>query len=302
MDFSKVRLNCSQLGAVMSEPKGNLTDLMFERLEKLKSKTELTPKQELERIELQFRMDNYDPLALSKGCMSYLMFLYSYLKYGRQHKLKAGTGIAQLIKGSKMEKKSFEIIKRLTGLNFHRYKKNLKTDYLRGNLDVINAEFLEDATKIIDIKTSFSQFHFMKSATSEIARADNFQMQGYLALTGKDQGEVYHCLTDFTEEVIKEQRNQMIQLLCPDGVITEQFEEEWEMAENSMRFGHIPDEERVIFHPVERDDKIIGKIYEKVEFCREWLAEFESKHHNKVADQLAEWQRQLSLESPRELG
>lgn len=274
----------------MSEPKGALTDLMFQELEKLKGKEERTPAQELKRIELQFRMDNYDPTALSKGCMMYLMFIYQYLKYGKQYHIK-GKGISpSLIKGSRVEKSSVDLIKRVTGENLYRYKSKVGNDYLKGQMDVINARTLPEANKIVEVKNPFSQFNFMKVvAAKEVLRYDSFQMQGYFAATGKEQGDIYYCLSDFTEDVIEEQKIQMIQLLCPDGVVTPQFTEEWAMAENSMRFGHIPDEERVVMYKVERDDKIIAKIYEKVEFCREWLAEFEAKHLKRIADQISQW-------------
>lgn len=291
MDFSKVRLNCSRLGVVMSEPKGALTDAMFQELEKLKAKESLTEKQELKRIELQFRMDNYDPCALSKGCLSYLTFLYCYMKYGKQYPIRSRSLVPQMIKGSKMEKSSLEIVKRVTGQQFFRHKSPLKNDFLKGQVDAINGQTLDVATKIIDIKTAFSQGDFMKvMASEEIQRAINFQMQGYFAITGKEYGEVYHCLADFTNDMIEDQRREMIELLCPDGIITAEFEEEWQKAENSMRFSHIPDEERIVVYRAERDEKIIAKIYEKVEFCRDWLAQFEQKHKNKIANQLNYWQ------------
>jgi hypothetical protein len=281
----------------MSEPKGALTDLMFDKLEYLKSKEELTEKQNLERIELQFRMDNYDPTALSKGCMMYLVFIYAYLKYGTQkHKWSKGEGVPQLIKGSRMEKSSLEIIKRVTGQNLYKYKTLLKNDCLKAQLDVIDAKHPEDATKVIDIKTSYSQFDFMKVINSErVSRANSFQMQGYLAVTGKEYGEVYHVLADFTEESIIEQRNAMMKILCPDGITTEYFLEEWAQAEESMRFSHIPDDERVRYYKVDRDEKIIEKIYEKVEFCRSWLADFAKKHHNIVMLQNAAWHKESYL-------
>lgn len=280
------------LGAIMSEPRGALTDKMFEKLEYLKSKPELTPRQEVERIELQFRMDNYDPTTLSKGAMMYLMFLYQYLKYGKQYKIPGKKGIPACIKGSKAEKSAFELIKRVTGKQLFRYKSYLRNDYLKAQMDVIDAKKIEDAKIVIDIKNPFSQFNFMKIVSAkEVIRRDNFQMQGYLDITGKDHGEIYYCLSDFSDDLIEEQRKQMVEVLCPDGIITAQFEEEWSYAENSMKFNHIPDEERVIRYKIERDNTIISKIHEKVEFCRNWMAEFEEKHMNRIADQLAEWQQ-----------
>lgn len=305
MDFSNVLLNCSRLGAVMSEPKGALTDAMFDKLEYLKGKQTLTEKQNVERIELQFRMDNYDVTELSKGCMMYLVFIYTYLKYGSQkNKWSKSEGVPRLIRGTVMEKNSFEIVKRATGQELYRHKSLLKNRFLKGQLDVINAKNVNDSTRVVDIKTAYSQFDFMKIINSKnIQRSINFQLQGYLALTGKEYGEVYHVLADFTEEAIAEQRSAMFKLLCPDGMTTEYFLEEWAQVEESMRFSHIPDEERVRVFKADRDEKVIAKIYEKVEFCREWLAGFEAKHQSIIADQQLLWHHQQSIsESHRRHG
>lgn len=293
MDFSKTKLACNRLGTIMTEPKGILTDKMFNRLEYLKSKESLTDLQAIERIDLQFRMDNYDPTSLSNGCMNYLMFIYQYLKYGKQvyHMKKSKRQITAMVRGAKMEKTSFGIIQRVTGQDLFRHKQQLSNDFLKGQLDVIDAPTIKKSKKVIDIKTSYSQFDFMKCINSDLQRQYSFQMHGYFALTGKDYGEVYHVLPDFTEDVIEEHKMRMAEILCPDGILTDEFFEEWQAAEDQMRFSHIPDEERLVMYPVERDEKIIGKIYEKVEFCREWLAKFEEKHLAKIAAQLEQWRK-----------
>jgi hypothetical protein len=291
MDFSKVKVNCSMLGVVMAEPKGMLTDAMFETLEKLKAKEELTDKQELQRIELQFRMDNYDPKKLSGGCMKYLLFLYCYYKYGPQFRPLGNGGVVGMEKGKKSERSSFEMVKRVTGREIYRSKGNIKNKYLKGRMDLINAPTLELADTVIDIKGHHGWMDFMPSiAKEEIERRDNFQLQGYMGITDKYFGEVFRVLSDFTEEDIEKQKDKLVRQLCPDGIITEEFEEEWFMTENAMRFANIPEEERITYFKTERDEKIIEKIYEKVEFCREWLADFEIKHANKVAGQRLIWQ------------
>lgn len=297
MDFTKTRLNCSRLGVIMAEPKGALTDKMFERLQYLKDKSILTPNQEVERIELQFRMDHYNPKALSKGCMMYLTFVYQYMKYGKQYQINPAKPASQMIRGTKSEKASLELVKRVTGKQFYRNKSILRNEFLKGQLDAIDGETLNESNMVADIKSCYSHFDFMKKILSEEAiRADNFQMQGYLALTGKDYGEVYYCLADFTEQDIEMARKQLMDILCPDGFVTDYFLEEWDQIYRSMMFQHVPDEERVIVRTVERDDKIIGKIYEKIEFCREWLSSFEIKHQRQIAAQIEQWQNGTSLQ------
>lgn len=292
MDFSKVKFSCSMLGVIMSEPEGALTDKMFNDLESLKKKHSLTPIQEENKFKLQYRFDNYDPKSLSAGCKKYLLFVYSNMKYGKAPAtLKPGKGVRAMIRGSQMEKTSFEIVKRVTGYDLHRFKKNVHNGILKGRLDVIDGDSPEYCKKVIDIKTSYSQFDFMQAATSDLKRSIDFQLQGYMELMGKDLAEAYYVLTDFTDELIDEQKEQMKKLLCPDGFITQAFIEEWEEAERGMRYGHIPEEERIISFKTERDEKIIDKIYEKADFCREYLAKIDEKHNQKIADQLAEWQK-----------
>jgi hypothetical protein len=290
MDFSKVLINCSRLRQVMTEPKDGLTEIMFDEMMRLQAKEVLTDKQKITLIELKFRFENFDPLKLSSGCESYLMFLYQYLKYGKQYQIRKGKLPSQMVKGNVVEKHSLDLVRRATGQKLYKQKRVLRNEHLRGQLDASDAATIESSNKVVEIKTKYSHADFMKCVTSDNeTRATTFQAHGYFALTGMDYAEVYHCLTDFSDEMIAEERKKMVELLCPDGVETKLFREEWAMAENSMRFSHVPDEERVVMFRIEREDKLIDKIYEKVELCREWLASFEKKHNEKVAAMKEIW-------------
>jgi len=280
------------LGVIMSEPSGRITDAMLNELDRLNAKPVLTDIQEKKRIELQFRLDTFDPKKLSGTCIKYLMFLYCYHKYGPQYKLRGGVskGISQLEKGKYSEPSSFALIKRVTGRNLYRCKVNISNKYLKGRMDVIDAPTIKEANSVIDIKGHQGWIDFIPSVTKEnIDRKDDFQLQGYMDISGKDFGEIYHCLSDFSEEDIQTQYEILAKSMCPDGVLTDDFQEEWVMVENAMKYSKVPDIDRVTHFETQKDRKIIDRIYEKVEFCREWLSEFEQKHARKVGGQALLW-------------
>ena len=281
MDFSQVRFNPSRLGYVMADAKGIMSDTMRLELSRLKIKETLTQIQEWRMADLQYRLDTYDPKKVSGGCEGYLIGLYSFLKYGRRPEFKGDAPI-QLIKGLRSEVRATEMVARVTAQNLFRYKKRFTDEYLSGQLDVLDAKDFHESKVIIEIKNSAGLHGFIRSSKEPLPRKYFWQMQGYFALIGKENGIVYNCLVDYPDHIIKEQHDLLFAELCPDGIMTDFFEEEWNEKEKGFRFSDIPEEERIIPFPVERDEKSIERIYEKIDICREWMAEFEKIHSKKT--------------------
>lgn len=50
--------------------------------------------------------------------------------------------------------------------------------------------------------------------------------------------------------------------------------------EKLMVFDDIPEKERVIIIPVDRDEELIQKMKDKVPVMRQWLQDFHTKHQN----------------------
>lgn len=281
MDFSKVKIQPSRLGVVMADVKGIMSESMQIELARLKIKESLTQNQEWRLADLQYRQDTYDPKKVTGSCESYLISLYGYLKYGRRPQMKGDMPI-QLIKGIKSEIRATEMVERVTAQKLYRYKSKLTNDYLNGQLDVLDAKKVEDSKLIVEVKNSSRLPNFLYSAKEPLPTKIFFQMQGYFALTGKERGLVYYCLVDLPDHLIEEQKQLLFNELCPDGVFTSLFEEEWAEKEHGFRYNDIPEEERIIPFYVERDERIIENIYEKIDICREWLAKFEQTHKSKT--------------------
>lgn len=274
MDFSKTKFSVTSLKYLMPDAKGIMSERMLVELDRLKLRPSLTQIQTWRLNDLQYRLDTYDPKSITQGAISSLIGTYLFLKYGRRPQIKSEAPI-QLIKGATSEIAATKMVERVTGQTLYKNKKRLNNDYIKGILDVTSAPTIEDSKYLIEIKNSKSLYTFAHSAREPLPPHINFQVQGYFALTGLENGIVYNCLVDLPDHLMKEQHDILFQTLCPDGVETDLFTEEWAEIEHGFRFNDIPEEERVIPFPVERDEKMISNIYEKVEFCREWLAEFD---------------------------
>jgi hypothetical protein len=265
----------------MSAAQGIMSEKMFTELARLKERQNLTQKQQWRHDDLQYRLDTYDPKSISSNCKDYLIMLYSYLKYGKRYYVK-GEQPFHLIKGTSTEKPATELVQRVTGQKLFRNKKQMSNDYVKGALDVTDRPDIKDSKLVVEIKNSYNLINFLQTANHPLPNNIYFQMQGYFALTGKDKGVVYNCLVDSPDHLIKKEYDSLFQKLCPYGEATDFFKEEWAKMEAGFRFEDIPEEERVIPFPVERDEKIIELMYEKIELCREWLAEFEQVHKKKT--------------------
>jgi hypothetical protein len=281
VDFNKVKMICSRLGLIMADAKGIMSEAMQTELSRLQIKDNLTQNQEWRLSDLQYRQDNYDPKKVSGSCESYLIPLYGYLRYGRRPQMKGDMPI-QLIKGIKSEVRATEMVSRVTAQDLYRYKTKLNNSYLRGALDVLDAKEIEKSKIIVEVKNCSTLTSFLHAAKEPLPRKIFWQMQGYFAITGKENGIVYNCLVDMPDHVIAEQYDLLVKDLCPDGVITSLFEEEWAEKERGFRFNDIPEEERVMPFPIERDEKCIEKIYEKIDICREWLIKYDEIHKKRT--------------------
>lgn len=236
----------------------------------------LTPPMEKELATLLAKKEDSRLVKLSDSCKNYLRSLYNIQKYGNRYSFLGGEGVPQMVRGIKQEDWAVKILSEFRNENYFRYKKRIKSDFLIGSIDVIDAKNIESSKKIIEIKTKETVNDFMKRIGMPLEESHWLQIQGYLAITGKDYGEVVYCLVPVQEDKIQEQKD--IFYLTYKDKYGENIDKKWVEAENNIRFNDIPISERVISYKVERDEKTIESIHERVEVCRKWIKDFEKTH------------------------
>jgi hypothetical protein len=101
---------------------------------------------------------------------------------------------------------------------------------------------------------------------------------GYMALTGATEAEVAYCLVSMPDEIINSEKKRIFYLLNPATEENAEYKKAIQKLEDNMTFDEIPESERVVRFPVQRDEAVINSIYERVRSCRQWLAEFDEMH------------------------
>lgn len=243
MNWNEVLIRCSSIGNIMTEPK--------EKAAK-------------------------DAGELSKTAKTHLKSVYIQEKYGREKDIVT----KQMQKGIEVEEESITLLSRVQKKMLYKNEERLRNDYITGLPDIYEGENIRNAHSIIDIKSSYDLFTFMSNVGESLDSQYYYQLQGYMALSGAKLAYIAYCLVDTPLHIINAEKYKLLRSL---DVISEESPEFIKQAikiEKNMMFGDIPKEERVLIFPVERNDDVISKIYEKVIKARKYLQEFEQTHLN----------------------
>lgn len=278
MDFSNLRINCTRIGKIFTKNKDCITEKELLRIDTLIAKERLGKITDLELERLDFlanKREESSPHIIGVGAQMYLLYIYALKKYGLPVKLFAEGSIhASAANGILKEPYSIELISRIYNKRLYRNKQTIKNDKLLGVIDAWDCPDWKDSDCVHEIKTTSDIRKFLIRKRYPLSKDTFLQMQGYLALTDKNIAEVNFCLVDFPESVIESQNDALFRYLCPDGIFTGQFEEEWAKMENKLRFVDVPDRDRIFTCIVDRNEEVIEKIYKRVDDCRKWLKEF----------------------------
>ena len=221
-------------------------------------------------------------IMTNKEGAAYLFELYSEYRYGKRPAIKGAPQVDRLVRGNSSEKDSTKLLSFVTGEQYYRNKKRVQSEYLTGAVDIIDAENLEDATKIVEVKTSDNQDTFCKRIFTGADKNNIIQLQSYLSITGKQYGELAYCLTSYSEKVIAEQKEILFSKMCPDGIKSEKFLLKWAEIETKLRFEDIIPKDRVLLYKIERDEIMINEIHDRVKWCRDFLKNLELKHNSLI--------------------
>jgi hypothetical protein len=244
-----------------------LIDKKKDRLNSLSDKAQKTRDKLTQEIsDLEIKLKELEPIkdqiVLSQTTKSALESIF----WEREFNIKKEIVSNPLEKGIVCEPESIELAVRVlfpelegTPGSELKNEEHYSNDFVQGTPDLI----IGDA--VIDIKTSFTAHSF--PLTAEEPSSDYYyQVQTYLALTGKSVGYVVHCLVDTPENLIQDElyryarKNGLID--CPEDV-------ESDIREAHL-YSRLPDKLRIKSFVFERDDKTIEKIYKRVEECREY--------------------------------
>lgn len=208
--------------------------------------------------------------TLSKTCKSYIEELFLEQELG----IKKDFWSRYTDKGMIVEKDGITLANEVLewGLPFseiHGDQHSLENDYITGHTDVLNKNLLAD----IKCSWNASTFPFFEDA---VDKNYMWQLMGYMFLTGYDKAELVYCLINTPEHMVLDEikREHWKQNSYWNGDEDPDIEAHIRSQHN---FDNMDKNMRVKRYIIERDEKLIEAIKERVEECREYYKTLKSK-------------------------
>jgi hypothetical protein len=218
--------------------------------------------------------------ALSITCQKELLKIYSQEVYGRKKDITT----KQMDKGVQVEDSSIILFSKVTGEFYFKNDERLQNEWFTGHPDIFKGDNILNCDELYDIKSSWELDSFLPKLLEAPDKGYVAQLNAYYSLTGANSGGIVYCLVSAPLNILESEKKS---LLWKMNVATEYAPEYLQAVgelEKLMMFEDIPEKERCIVIPVERDEELIQKMKDKVPVMRQWLQDFHTKHishHNK---------------------
>ncbi len=287
VDFNEHLFRCSQLGKLMVGVSPALTVNQEKDLSELRSKMlagKITDKQIIKMGDL-IRKKEEKP-ELSKSVETHLADIHKgfFMKRDRQISNKFTE------KGIIVEEKSITLYSEVKNTLFLKNQKYYKNKFIHGTPDNVQK-------KVRDMKNSWSLDSFPMYETVIGNKDYEWQLQGYMELTGIKEAELVYALVDTPNKIIidelrrldwkqgiydingnvKEDRIPLVVETVTNMIYTEQGLDEFCQESMSIEkkwftdFFEIPKELRIKVFELEYSKEAIQALYEQIRLCRERL-------------------------------
>lgn len=137
-------------------------------------------------------------------------------------------------------------------------------DIFQGTPDVI----MPHRGVIADIKNSWDCFTFPLYDTEIPTKGYDDQLKGYMHLTCYPKAELVYCLMDAPLDLMKKE---MSRLSWKEGYRGEVPQEVYQKVKEEMTYSNLPPELRLRVFQVEKDEKRIADIQDRVIECRKYI-------------------------------
>lgn len=188
--------------------------------------------------------------GLSETAKSMLTLWYKEQLYGRKKEITS----KYMTKGTTVEDASIEYVNSIYGTNWKKNEQYYENDIMHGTPDIVS-------DTIIDIKNSWD-FTTFPLFSSKIPTKDyEWQVQGYMMLTGKKQASVIYTLMDLPDEQIEWEYRRS----GGTGLVTPEFKANYKYTDIDHKL-------RVKRFDFEYSDELADQIVAKVEEARKFVS------------------------------
>jgi hypothetical protein len=186
--------------------------------------------------------------TLSETCKTELRKLWIWKQFRKTKDITS----KYIEKGLENEEQALTMITEHDGCFYVKNEKTLENDFIKGTPDIIHDSW------IIDTKVSWDIFTF---AGAKMTKDYEYQLRGYMALTGVNTARLVYVLTDTPDKMIMDEiRRQSWRMGMIE--VPQTFED---LIRVNMTYDNVPKESRVKVFQIERDLEIEQQIFDRVE-------------------------------------
>lgn len=242
MNFNNYKFRCSSLGLIMTNQQG--------------------------------KKDTKNVSELSDTAKKHLVECYIREVYGRDKEIIS----RYLTKGLEVEEDSITLYSRATKRFFKKNDDRLENDYISGLPDLFIGHSIKEAEEIIDVKSSWDiHTYFESKLAKKVNKNYEYQLQGYMALTGAKTSKLVYCLVSTPDALIQDEKKKLQwKMGVSDPINNEVYLKACEYLDTSLKFDDIDLNERFTESKIVRNNETINSVYSRVEICREFLNNFKS--------------------------
>lgn len=253
MQLFKIRASaCGQIMGGSTKP----TAKQLATIAELQAKEKRTAKQDETLSELIAKRDAKPELL--QGAKTYCQRWLKEQLYGRAIEFSSKC----TEKGIECENKGIDLLADVMGYGMIcKNEQYYSNDYIMGTPDLVLANSVED----IKCPWDFSTFPLFETT---LPNSDYYwQMQCYMALTGKSKAAINYCLVDAPEHMIDREARSVSYRAGLDEVDAELYDE----VRAKMTYGDVPNKLKFKRFDIDRNDNDISDIISQVELCRAYI-------------------------------
>lgn len=205
---------------------------------------------------------------LSKTCKSKVQEIFKEKEFGISNHFTN----QYVEKGLIVEDLSINLITEVNDLPFViKNEYNFQNDFITGTPDAL----IDELNLVIEAKSSWNINTFPMFEETNPTKAYEWQVQGYMWLTGKSKAILSYCLIDTPEELVQDE---IFRTARKNGYIDLPEEVEAEIRINNS-FAHIDKRLRCKTFHFERNEEMIKQIQMRVLECRNYYNELLNQIH-----------------------
>jgi len=258
--MKQFKIRCSALSKIMAGETG-LTDVQIAKVNELSLRRNgqgkpLTENMNNELDKLLWKEQNPQ---LPTGAQTYCKQWLKAELYHRNIDFKNSV----IEKGLMVEMEGIDLISDIIGEQYEKNDEYFENEFMQGAPDILTNKIVRD------VKSSWDLFTFPMFET-EIPNDDyDWQLQGYMILTGVDKASLDYVLINTPKSLVA---LDLKKLYYQSGGTAENWTpENYELLNANYTFDDIPKEKRLKSFAVDLDTSLEKKIQERVLLCREYI-------------------------------